>query len=756
MEAASPSANDGNNCDATSRDPRDPRDPRDRPSTNSQDTTSVPDPAAFHGQYQNIPLPSPTPRTLSGQRDTTRTQMPAPAYQGLYNMSAMANALEQPGYYDATQEYLQRAHVNNNVNVDVHVLPPSLLSYDQQYYVPSNQQVPSAYYHYQPQGAQQQQQQQQYSQQQHYPPQQHYSQMHQQQSTAFTPSYPIMGARIFPSHGVNNQQHHPYYYPQPNQYALQHNNNPYPVHNHNLYSQPYIYQPDGSAGFGTGSFTPQGNHSSREASGLSSTELEAHGNSPSIVRGPPRKPRQNGHAIWIGNLPPGTELMSLVEHVCRETAGLQSLFLISKSNCAFANFKDEETCSAAQRNIHDSRFRSVRLVSRLRKSTVEGASGQTAPTGPAATISPSVHSASDVTPPTPNAGRSDDSTPASPGSHTDTSSTEDARAEGSRPGAAITPPIVNGTRKMDRFFILKSLTEEDLHLSVQNGVWATQSHNEQVLNNAFATAETVFLIFSANKSGRYFGYAKMTSAINDDPAAAIRFTPNAHSMSNVELPKEIIMPATDTRPHGRIIDDSARGTIFWEVYDEESGSQDGGEGQGQGQGQGQGEGEGEGEGEGVSTATAAAETATTTTDGGRDQEAGPSAAAQDVHEDEGDSQAWGKPFQLEWLSTVPLPFFRTRGMRNALNANREVKIARDGTELDPVVGKRIIGLFNRAQNPVPDFMSAQMSTQMSTPMSTPMSTQMPAQMFGQMYEQMPGVGAGPGPMMGYDLNSYMG
>lgn len=36
-----------------------------------------------------------------------------------------------------------------------------------------------------------------------------------------------------------------------------------------------------------------------------------------------------------------------------------------------------------------------------------------------------------------------------------------------------------------RYFILKSLTVEDLEMSVKNGVWATQSHNETALNQAF-------------------------------------------------------------------------------------------------------------------------------------------------------------------------------------------------------------------------------------------------------------------------------
>lgn len=64
-----------------------------------------------------------------------------------------------------------------------------------------------------------------------------------------------------------------------------------------------------------------------------------------------------------------------------------------------------------------------------------------------------------------------------------------------------------------------------------------------------------------------------------------------------------------------------------------------------------------------------------------------------------DMQTWGKPFHLQWLSVAPLPFYRTRGLRNPWNSNREVKIARDGTELEPSVGRRLIGLMNHNSSP---------------------------------------------------------
>ncbi|KAI6785999.1 uncharacterized protein J7T54_006338 [Emericellopsis cladophorae] len=272
----------------------------------------------------------------------------------------------------------------------------------------------------------------------------------------------------------------------------------------------------------------------------------------SAVRGPPRKPRQSGHAIWVGNLPPQTELMSLVHHVCKEAPGLESLFLISKSNCAFANFKDDATCAAAQQKLHDSKFQSVRLVSRLRKSTVEGATGATAPTGPAG-----LSTASTSTVPT----NEDKSTVV-------TETSEDPTGEEAQT-ARLRQVVVDGGQQ-DKFFILKSLTVEDLERSVKTGMWATQSHNEDTLNNAFKTTDNVYLVFSANKSGEYFGYARMASEINQDPDAAIEFAPKAQMTTDTDLPKAIPTEATEHAPKGRIIDDSARGTIFWEVEHDEA------------------------------------------------------------------------------------------------------------------------------------------------------------------------------------------
>ncbi|KAI0136410.1 YT521-B-like domain-containing protein [Xylariales sp. AK1849] len=597
-------------------------------------------PVVFQPQYQSQFDPS--QNAFSAQFDMTQPQDNGRGGpQGPYNMTAMANALPPNGY---------RPGFNNNGQHRYNAGGPSpgvvqhMAAYagqsnmnplaGQQYYMAQHTQIPP-YYNNHLQASQ---------------PQAGLSSRH---NMSYYPNQVMMNS-------AQQQLHGGYYYPQQSHYTTQ----APPMQGHMMSNQ---YIPSDPRGPSPGGAQDQ---SGSVAYGPSEASFETRASS-SVVRGPPRKPRQSGHAIWIGNLPPQTDLMSLVHHVCGEASGLESLFLISKSNCAFANFKDEQSCVRAQQKLHDSKFQSVRLVSRLRKSTVEGTSGQTAPTGPAAT-SPSVQAVA----PGSIDGLQSASTDAP---EQPTPTPEDQTDQNNIPsGDAI--------QQKDKFFILKSLTVEDLELSMRNGVWATQSHNEETLNSAFEAADNIYLVFSANKSGEYFGYARMVSPINNDPAAAIEFAPKAQTTADPDLPKAIPTDATDNCPRGNIIDDSARGTIFWEIERDE------------------------------------AATPTPTETDSED-----SSSPRSGHEGEGNSKAWGKPFKLEWLSTTRLPFYRTRGLRNPWNSNREVKIARDGTELEPSVGRRLIGLFNRVQSPAPMSMGMRQGMAVVAGYPPPMRQPYPAQ-----------------------------
>ncbi|KAL1316578.1 hypothetical protein AAHE18_15G076300 [Arachis hypogaea] len=64
-----------------------------------------------------------------------------------------------------------------------------------------------------------------------------------------------------------------------------------------------------------------------------------------------------------------------------------------------------------------------------------------------------------------------------------------------------------------KYFIIKSLNHQNIRLSVEKGIWATQVMNEPILEEAFHNSDSVILIFSVNMSGCFQGYAQMTSSI---------------------------------------------------------------------------------------------------------------------------------------------------------------------------------------------------------------------------------------------------
>ncbi|KAL6906755.1 YT521-B-like domain-containing protein [Trichoderma evansii] len=524
-----------------------------------------------------------------------------------YNMTAIANALPLDNNYHHgpfQRGVQQRYHTGPPLPPPMGPPMPQIPQYTgpspmnlvpQGYYVPQTHQI-SPYYG----GG-------------HLPINQLNTTMLQRQNIAYYPNPMAMG-----------HPHTQYYYPQAAQYPVQTPNMQHVIAQ-NQVPRTGVIQPAPTEALAQSQqvpFVPQ---------------KSIHDEQRSSARGSSRKPRQTGNAVWIGNLPPQTDLMSLVHHVSKETAGLESLFLIAKSNCAFANFKDEASCITAQLKLHESRFQSVRLVSRLRKNEIDGTTGLSAPTGPASSTINSLR----------------------PISQTRSKSATKVDGSGSAGafGGGEYPTVVSSggpATKHDRFFILKSLTVDDLDLSVRTGIWATQSHNEETLTNAFKQCNNVYLIFSANKSGEYFGYARMASEFSPSLDSTMKITPVPRTTTEVDLPKEVITEATEYVPKGSVIDDPTRGTVFWEKYQEES------------------EKDVDAENNGLN---------------GNDV----------ISNEEEDERSWGKPFRVEWLSTSRLPFHRIRGLRNPWNSNREVKIARDGTEIEPSIGQRLIGLFNNAQ-----------------------------------------------------------
>ena len=56
---------------------------------------------------------------------------------------------------------------------------------------------------------------------------------------------------------------------------------------------------------------------------------------------------------------------------------------------------------------------------------------------------------------------------------------------------------------------------------------------------------------------------------------------------------------------------------------------------------------------------------------------------------------WGESFKVEWIRMERLPFHRTRHLRNPWNHDREVKVSRDGTELEPSVGQALLDEWDK-------------------------------------------------------------
>lgn len=199
--------------------------------------------------------------------------------------------------------------------------------------------------------------------------------------------------------------------------------------------------------------------------------------------------------------------------------------------------------------FHNSRFRGRALVCRFRKTN------STSPPPPSPTTASELSSPS-----------SDALSPAV--SEIPRSPLIVGRRPTLQDGVQNSPRQVNDGRMKipEKFFILKSLTLEDLESSLATKSWATQPHNEDALNKAYEDSDNVYLIFSANKSGEYFGYARMTSPVStqsgeqrNDSATSLPVNVDSDS------PRTISTPPTSTAPKGRIIDDSARGSIFWEA-----------------------------------------------------------------------------------------------------------------------------------------------------------------------------------------------
>ncbi|KIM40978.1 hypothetical protein M413DRAFT_28080 [Hebeloma cylindrosporum] len=497
--------------------------------------------------------------------------------------------------------------------------------------------------------------------------------------------------------------------------------------------------------------------------------------------------------MWAGNVPSDAthdELWrffnappeSRVKTGESSATGVLSIFLISRSSCVFVNY-ESEAC------LHEaiSRFNGVpvrpyeprcpRLVCRVRrkdddlKAGVGGQRGMGMHTrwiqaqkgkarGREQTQSDKSTSDEPSTSPSIRSGISEQL--ASPMASLSLSSDEDGKRP-ARPRYSSSSGSFASTNSSfltkyfpERYFILKSLTQEDLDISVSRGVWATQKHNEEILDQAFRTSKRVNLIFGVNKSGEFYGYARMSgpvlhgerrvswasrssshhsssssSGLHPPPShPPIFFSPGDHRLVDAS-PLPVDAPTSDgrllksalhqadghiqpSRPHQTapavigqkyhlptLITPATKYSLdqFKATYPE-SVSSDSFELDASAPARAMRSKQGSSSSDHVVDGgeKSAGPTRGPTLEVVDEEEERRAGGEPEVGEDATTKEqepSWGDSFAVEWISTKRVPFHRTRHLRNPWNNDREVKVSRDGTELEPSVGKRLLDEWDK-------------------------------------------------------------
>lgn len=176
----------------------------------------------------------------------------------------------------------------------------------------------------------------------------------------------------------------------------------------------------------------------------------------------------------MGSLPADTSVLLLKDHFAEGFKNeIESVFVILKSNCAFINYTTEVVCREAVKKFHGSTFDSAVLSCRIQKSPAEATQEEAQVGEPGGNV--------------PIVSRNESPSELSPTVSTDSSSFSKAATELEDDQKTMAEEEEEEEEKQgeDRFFIIKSLSIQDLVLSVRYGLWTTQSHNEEVLNNAF-------------------------------------------------------------------------------------------------------------------------------------------------------------------------------------------------------------------------------------------------------------------------------
>ncbi|KAJ7246179.1 YT521-B-like domain-containing protein [Mycena rebaudengoi] len=362
-------------------------------------------------------------------------------------------------------------------------------------------------------------------------------------------------------------------------------------------------------------------------------------------------------------------------------SGVMSIFLISRSSCAFVSYEAEPHLQTAITRFNGVPLRPAdprcaRLVCRVRRKDDDlraGVGGQrgmgmhTTQTTPSSGSDAMLALMSSLSISSDKEGNEPSLAPPRP---------QGSGTSGSSGSYASTNSSFLQRHFPQRYFILKSLTWDDLDLSVQTGFWATQKHNEGILDRAFRTSKDVFLIFSVNKSGEFYGYARMVGPVGQADGRVSWASRSSDASAARGSPEA---PARPLPQHKYSLDDKRRALPRNEIDLDEAAPF-----------------------RAMRAASSSCEAAAMAVER---QRKGSGALVPVAEEDggapckEADGEAdgvagredWGQDFKLQWICTDRLPLHRTRHIRNPWNHDREVKVSRDGTELEPTVGQALLG-----------------------------------------------------------------
>ena len=224
-----------------------------------------------------------------------------------------------------------------------------------------------------------------------------------------------------------------------------------------------------------------------------------------------------------------------------EPSPVVSVFLINRSNCAFINYDTEGHLKEAIENFHGKLLRPedprcLKLACRVRKKDDDLKAGVGAQRGTGMHVNwIKEQKAKRGGSPLRDREESSHQPLVRMMSSLSVSSNDDEHRRRPLPKSSSSGSYSSTTSSVlaryfpKRYFILKSLTQvcvnqkvaaihgltcfkHDLDLSFEKGLWATQRHNEGVLDQAYRTSREVFLIFGVNKSGEFYGYAKYVAA----------------------------------------------------------------------------------------------------------------------------------------------------------------------------------------------------------------------------------------------------